>query len=132
MSFGFSVGDFIAVGTLAWNLHRQCYLVARGAPEEFKQLVKELNTLSSAIQVLEEEVKDENSILMSAGEERICMVKEMICRIEETLKKLEIFSKKYDKLLDQKRPNWKKYVDQFKYSLDASELNALRSKVNVV
>jgi len=91
MSFGFSVGDFIAVGTLAWNLPRQCYLVARGAPEEFKQLVKELNTLSSAIQVLEEEVKDENSILMSAGEERICMVKEMICRIEETLKNWRYF-----------------------------------------
>ncbi|KAF8245176.1 hypothetical protein K440DRAFT_604272 [Wilcoxina mikolae CBS 423.85] len=128
MSFGFSVGDFIAVGTLAWNLHRKCYLVARDAPEEFKQLVKELNTLSSAIQILEEEVKDLDSTLMSAGEERIRMVKEMMSRIEETLKKLELFSKKYDKLLDKKRPNWKRYVDQFKYSLDASELDALRSK----
>ncbi|KAF8544109.1 hypothetical protein BDD12DRAFT_801467 [Trichophaea hybrida] len=95
MSFDFSVGDFIAVGTLAWDLHRQCYLVARDAPEEF-----------NAIQILEEEVKDPNSTLMSAGEEMVYM--------------------KYDKLLGKKRPNWKRYVDQFKYSL---ELDALRSKL---
>jgi hypothetical protein len=34
MSFGFSVGDFIAVGSLAHKLYEDIYLVAPGAPEE--------------------------------------------------------------------------------------------------
>lgn len=45
MAFGFGVGDFIAAGELTWRLYRDCFLIARGAPQEFRMLVDELKTL---------------------------------------------------------------------------------------
>jgi hypothetical protein len=46
MSFGFAVGDSIAVGQLAQSLYKDVYLVARGAPEEVRLLVSEVAILS--------------------------------------------------------------------------------------
>ena len=37
MSFGFSVGDCIAVGTLAWGIYRKC----KGLSDEFEDVCKE-------------------------------------------------------------------------------------------
>jgi len=37
MSFGFGVGDFIAVGNLAWTVYRSC----KGATDDFKDVTKE-------------------------------------------------------------------------------------------
>jgi hypothetical protein len=56
MSFGFSVGDFIAVGQLAFRLYRDCFMVTKGAPQEFQALTGELSNLHNTLKVLEEEV----------------------------------------------------------------------------
>jgi len=40
-------------------------------------------------------------------------VKEGQSVIQKALKKLKMLSKKYDKLLDKREPNWRKYLDQF-------------------
>lgn len=37
MSFGFGVGDFLAVGTLAWKIYRSC----KGLTEEFHEVARE-------------------------------------------------------------------------------------------
>lgn len=37
MSFGFSVGDFLAVGNLAWSIYRSC----KGLTEEFQEVSRE-------------------------------------------------------------------------------------------
>ncbi|KAK4691776.1 hypothetical protein P7C71_g5297, partial [Lecanoromycetidae sp. Uapishka_2] len=96
MSFGFSIGDFIAVGDLAWKLYRDCYKVARGAPQEFHMLEREVSTLSHSLKILLEEVNDPDSILVKAGEDRVRMVNEMVAGIGETLKRLEKVAKKYE------------------------------------
>jgi hypothetical protein len=44
--------------------------VARGAPEELQSLNNETGVLALAIDLLVEEIKDENSTLMRAGESR--------------------------------------------------------------
>lgn len=129
MSFGFSVGDFLAVTELAWNLYRNCYVVARGAPEEFQHLVREIATLSQSIQFLQEEASNPNSTLVRSGEDRIRMVREMISRVEVTLKELDIQAKKYAKLGDTSRAKRKQIWDKFKWSVDASSLDSLRNKV---
>jgi hypothetical protein len=129
MSFGFSIGDFIAVGELAWKLHRQCYLVARNAPQEFQILTKELGTLHTTIQILREEVADPASVLVKSGDDRIRMVNEMIDRVKDTLMAMEKFAAKYEKLLDKDRSVWKQRWDKFKWSTEASELDGLRNKV---
>ncbi|KAF8249029.1 ankyrin [Wilcoxina mikolae CBS 423.85] len=127
--FGFSIGDFIAVGDLALRLYRQCYLVARNAPHEFQILTKELGTLHTTVLVLREEVVDPDSVLVKSGEDRIRMVNEMIDRVKDTLNAMEKFAAKYGKLMDKDRAKWKHRWDKFKWSLEASELDGLRNKL---
>lgn len=129
MSFGFSVGDFIAVAELSWNLYRYCYVVARGAPHDFQLLLQEITTLSQSIKFLQLEAQDPNSTLVRAGEDRVRMVKEMMNRVEVTLKDLEKHAKKYEKLGDSSRSKRKQIWDKLKWSVDASELDTLRNKV---
>lgn len=130
MSFGFGVGDFIAVSQLAWNLYRYCYVVSRGAPQEFQLLLQEITTLSQSIKLLELEAQDPNSTLVRSGEDRIRMVKEMMSRVEVTLKELEKHAKKYEKLGDSSRSKVRKQLwAKFKWAVDASDLDALRNKV---
>lgn len=129
MSFGFGVGDFLAVSELAWNLYRYCYVVARGAPQDFQLLLQEITALSQSIQLLQEEAKDPNSTLVRSGEDRVRMVKEMMVRVEETLKELEKYAKKYAKLGDTTRGKRKQLWEKFKWTTDASGMNSLRNKV---
>lgn len=49
MSFSFSIGDFIAVGDLAYRLYRDVYEVARAAPAEVRELERELERESSML-----------------------------------------------------------------------------------
>ena len=37
MSFGFGVGDFLAVGNLAWTVYQSC----KGLNEEFQEVCRE-------------------------------------------------------------------------------------------
>lgn len=128
MSFGFGVGDFLAAAELAWNLYRYCYVVARGAPQEFLLLVQEIASLSQSIQLLQEEAKDPNSTLVRSGQARIDMVKEMMARVVVTLEELGKHAKKYEKLGDNSRAKRRQIWDKFKWSVDAANLDSLRNK----
>ena len=130
MSFGISVGDFLAASHLALTLYRQCYLVARDAPQEFQLLVAELATLSTTLRLLQDEVVDENSVLVKSGEDRLRM-KEMINRVDGTLKQLEKFSEKYAKLLDPGRSKVRKVWDKVKWSAEMADIDGLRNKVRI-
>ncbi|KAL0631674.1 hypothetical protein Q9L58_009454, partial [Maublancomyces gigas] len=129
MSFGFGVGDFAGILQLSWTLYRYCYKVARDAPEDFKLLLGEITMLSQSIRLLEEEASDPDSTMVRAGEDRVRMVKEMIVRVEVTLKELQKHAAKYDKLGDVKLSKRKQIWSKFKWSTDATELDALRNKL---
>ncbi|KAH0558859.1 hypothetical protein GP486_004507 [Trichoglossum hirsutum] len=96
MSFGFANREFIAAGELAWKLYRDCYTIARGAPQEFQLLLGEISTLSNSLKILQEEVSDPGSTLVQAGEDRIRMVNEMVSCVNVTLKELQKVAKKYE------------------------------------
>ena len=98
MSFGFSIGDIIAVGELAWKLYRDCYQIARGAPQEFQILERELATLCNSLKILREEIDNPDSILSQAGNDRIRMVNTIVDDVDVTLKRLEKVAKKYEVL----------------------------------
>ena len=131
MSFGFSVGDFVGTAQLAFNLYRYCYKVARDAPQEFKLLVTELGTIRTSIDLLTDEAKDPKSTLASGGEDRVRLVNELLERIRGTLEALEKHAKKYGKL-ESSRPGLKRFWAQFKWSVDASELDSLRNQVRLI
>lgn len=127
MSFGFAIGDKIAVSKLSWNLYKKCYVVARGAPQEFQLLVGEVSGLSNSLKVLQEELADPKSALIRAGEDRVRMVNEMMSRVHTTLKDLEKVAKKYEALGtgSKSKSMWMK----IKWSVDFSSIDSLRSKV---
>jgi len=126
-----AVGDIIAVGQLAFALYRQCYLVARGAPQDFQSLLADLTTLSSSIQLLQDEVKNENSVLVRSGEDRLRMMQVMIKRVEATLLELDKFATKYAKLLDASRSKTRKVWDRIKWSSELADIDDLRNKVRL-
>lgn len=129
MSFGFGVGDFIAVADLAWKLYRYCYVVAKDAPRDFKLLLQEICTLASSIKLLKDEVDDPESTLRRSGEDRIRMVNDIISRIKITLEELEKYAKRYEGLQGVPRSKRKKLWDRFTWSLEGSEIDSLRVKV---
>lgn len=48
MSFGFAIGDFVALGTLAWRLYKCC----KGASVQSREIGKELNSLHNAVRAI--------------------------------------------------------------------------------
>jgi ankyrin repeat protein len=52
MSFGVSIGDFIAIGSLTWNLYRNC----RSAPESFGNIHAELLSFHALVKEAEETI----------------------------------------------------------------------------
>ena len=94
MSFGFAIGDFIATAQLAHRLYNKFYLVARGAPEELQLLNTEIGNLALSVDLLIEELKNDDSTLMQAGDSRRKMVVEVLKESNSTLKDLELFSQK--------------------------------------
>ncbi|KAF8459290.1 hypothetical protein BDZ91DRAFT_700866 [Kalaharituber pfeilii] len=129
MSFGFGVGDFLAVGKLAWTLYREGFLVARGAPREFRLLVDELKTLHTMMLAFAEEVENADSILIRAGEDRQKMVKNILNGIEETLSGLNDAFRKHRNLGSTSRSGFKRQWDKFKWAVDASDVDELRNKL---
>jgi hypothetical protein len=52
MSFGYGVGDFIAIGTFAWKVYKSC----KGAPESFGDISLEVLSLQAVLKEAEETV----------------------------------------------------------------------------
>lgn len=50
MSFGFSVGDFLAVGQLSWKIYKKC----KESPGNYKELSTEVGALHNVIKQTEE------------------------------------------------------------------------------
>jgi hypothetical protein len=54
MSFGFSIGDFVAVGQLAWQVYRKC----KSAPSEFKAISSQLISLHIVYKDVNETIEE--------------------------------------------------------------------------
>lgn len=129
MSFGYEVGDVIAVGKLAWDLYNDCFLVARGAPQEFRLLVDELKTVEAMMRMLGEELQRPDSVLARSGRDRQKMVQDLVLRTKEILVNLQSTFTKHRKLGNaSRRSAFKRGWDQMKWSLDAKDVDALRNK----
>ncbi|KAL7915141.1 hypothetical protein GGI35DRAFT_488936 [Trichoderma velutinum] len=110
MSFGFGIGDFIAVGELCWKLYSQVYKVSRDAPEELRGLNQELGNFHNTIQLLLEELKDE-------------------FRINTLWRCSDQHQLQTPSAMREKRRILRIYWDQLKYSREIHTINDLRSKI---
>jgi hypothetical protein len=90
MSFGFSVGDFIAVGKLVGDI-TSCLQSAGGAKSEYQELIRELISLEAALRHLD---RLENNTTVPT---RLCSIKcaALSCRfpLEEFLAKVTKYEK---------------------------------------
>jgi hypothetical protein len=127
MSIGFGVGDIIQVTELAISINRDCYAVARGAPQEFQLLMSEVSALSNALKILQDELNNADSILVQAGKHRVKMAREIVSRVEVTLKELQKVIKKYEIIGDASKR--KRICERLKWSLEFKSIHSLRSRV---
>ena len=82
MSFGFGAGDIIRVTELAISIYRDCYIVAPGRTQEFQLFLSEVSNLSNALKILQDDLTNQISILVRAGENRVKMAPRarLLCR----------------------------------------------------
>ncbi|KAH7370918.1 hypothetical protein BKA65DRAFT_26170 [Rhexocercosporidium sp. MPI-PUGE-AT-0058] len=129
MSFGFSVGDFIAAGELAFRVYQNVYMVAKNAPEAVKKLRDELAILSGAINILKGEVETPNSLVNNAGEMRKKMVIELIKNVLNTLTELERLSGKYVDMSSEEVSKTRQILARVKWTRDLPSITTLLAKV---
>ncbi|KAI9846413.1 MAG: hypothetical protein M1837_004004 [Sclerophora amabilis] len=98
MAFDMGIGDLLAVTKLAWDLYHNCFLVAREAPEDFRQLVNELASLQGVLRTLRDDVNSDKSFLEKLGESKKDMLERCLGGCYDTLKKLEELVTKYRQL----------------------------------
>lgn len=134
MSFGFGVGDFIAVGELCWKIYTRVYKVSRDAPEELRALIQELGNLSNTVNLLNEELRDQEVWIERAGERRLENTCKVMSQAKETLQKMDRLADKYVELatgdgLEGSRRSFRIHWNRVKYALEVSIINELRAKV---
>ncbi|SCO84157.1 uncharacterized protein FRV6_08284 [Fusarium oxysporum] len=133
MSFGFGVGDFIAVGELCWKIYSRVYKVSRDAPEELRALIQELGNLSNTVNLLNEEVRDREDWIKRAGERRLEYTCKVMSQARETLEKMDRLANKYAELgtgdsSEGSKRSLRIKWNRIKYALEVSSINELRSK----
>ncbi|KAI9799927.1 MAG: hypothetical protein M1825_004298 [Sarcosagium campestre] len=128
MAMSVGVGDFLAVTKLAWNLYHNCYLVAREAPDEFRQLVNELASLQGVLRTLRDDVNSDRSFLDKLGEARKQTLERCLAGCYDTLRKLEQLVIKYRQLgIGDGLQFWRK----IKWVTQQRDVSNLRAKVMI-
>ncbi|KAF5603515.1 hypothetical protein FPCIR_1256 [Fusarium pseudocircinatum] len=135
MSFGFGVGDFIAVGELCWKIYTRVYTVSRDAPEELRALIQELGNLSNTVNLLNEEVQDQEEWIKRAGERRLEYTCKVMGQVKATLQKMDRLADKYAELgkghgLEGSRRPFRIQWNRVKFAFEVSSINELRAKLD--
>lgn len=94
MSFGFGVGDFLAVGQLVLTLYNAC----NGAPGELSELQKDLSSLHILLSGLSVQAQDPNSLLLRKGGTKRPAWLQIRENLESTLKELNDLVKRYESM----------------------------------
>jgi hypothetical protein len=120
MSFGYSVGDFIAVGQLAWSVYKSC----RDAPGSFKNISLEVLSLHAVIKEAEETLSEQP--FPTSKQEGLATV---TTGCKAVLRDLQALVEKYESLGSQSKRTW----DRLKWgSNDIAELRARLTSTTVL
>jgi hypothetical protein len=114
MSFGYSVGDFVAIGALAWKVYKSC----KGAPESFGNISSEVWSLQAVLKEAEETVFAQP--LSPQKQDGLKAVGDGCYRVLEDLQKLV---EKYESLGTQGKRTW----DRMKWGTE--DIAELRSRL---
>ena len=95
MSFGFGIGDFIAVSQLARTMHTKYIPAMRNAPQEFRILVDEVGRLHLLTGILVDKLNEDPESLLTPPERKQTL-ESIVGRVQATLGELEKSVKKFD------------------------------------
>ena len=118
MSFGFGVGDFLAVGQLCWKVYKKC----KDSPGNYKELSSEVGALHNVMKETEE-LLSQQGLTPEQG------VKLKTCQqgCEEVLKDLDGLLAKYESL----GTNSRRTFDRVGFGMQDMTSVRLRLIVNV-
>ena len=114
MSFGFAIGDFLAVGELAWKVYKSC----KSAPESFGSISQEVLSLHALLKEVEEAYSRQT--LTKAQKERLATVRDGCQSVLEDLQKLVSH---YESLGTQSKRTW----DRMRWGTE--EITELRARL---
>ena len=118
-NFGVSIGDFVTLGTLAWNLYRFC----KTASAEFEEVAREVISLHTAIKELEDDAGRPRSLLKEASISKKQELDQLVKNTKSVLQQLDKLVTKYQSLSTKHRKKW----DIFKFGQEG--LMEIRSKI---
>ena len=128
MALNVGVADLLTLTKLAWDLYHNCYLVARDAPDGFRQLVNELASLQGVLRSLRDDVNSDKSFLERLGEDRKQTLERCLAGCFSTLHDLRDLVIKYRDLgIGDGIMFWQK----IKWISQKSAITELKSKVMV-
>jgi len=97
-ALSWGIGDLLTITQLAWDLYHTCYLAAREAPDNFRQLVNELASLKGVLRTLCDDISSDKSSLDRMEENRKQTLERCLANCFETLHKLQKLVIKYREL----------------------------------
>ena len=112
--YGFGVGDFVAVGTLAWDVYKSC----RAAPGSFNNISIEVLSLHAVLKEADETIF--RSPLSPESQARLEIIGDGCQRV---LGDLQALVDKYERLGTQSKRTW----DRMKWG--AEDIVELRSRI---
>ena len=122
------IGDLLAVTKLAWDLYHNCFLVAREAPDDFRQLVNELASLQALLRTLRDDVNSDKSFLDRLDANRKQTLERCLANCFDTLRQLQKLVIKYRELgVEDGLQFWKK----LKWVGKQGKIAELKSKIMV-
>ncbi|KAL8783532.1 MAG: hypothetical protein Q9213_004578 [Squamulea squamosa] len=119
MSFGIAIGDFIATGTLAWNIYRSC----KGMKKEFEEVAREAKAAHTVIKELIDEVGDDQSTLQRCEATKKQDLVDLVSGLRKALEDFDQIVLKYQGLSRRERRIW----DQLR--LATEDLSGIRDKL---
>lgn len=122
MSFGFGVGDFIAVSKIAKGVYEAC----KDGPREYREISREAKSMRYAIDSLSNEAQDPLSLLNTKGVKRKPKLVEIIENCETTMQEVQNMIDKHSSLKDD-RGKLIRVWDAYK--VGSSDLDSLRGKL---
>lgn len=100
VDFGYALGDFIAVGKLAWTV----YKAYRGAPDSFNNISSEILSLHALLKEIEESV-----LLQPMGAAQKARLKAIYDGCNDVLRDLQALIGRYESLSIKNKFNWDRF-----------------------
>ena len=114
MSFGFSIGDFITVSSLAWQVYKSC----KDSSDDFKTIANDVVSLHIVLKEIEEQYKEQTL----ERNQQVHLAK-LTQNTRNVLKDLEALLEKYDSLGTQSQRTW----DRMRWGLE--DINKLKERL---